>query len=177
MPPELRVTKLDAAKRQLETYIRLYFHEGDPVAMHSLAAAAFGIIKDINAQNGGDETLFEKMLEAIKPELRDEIRGKMVEAQNFFKHADRDPDETLLFYPESTEFMALDACSKYIELSGENPPLFQVFNGWMMITRTDMYMLSAEKLREVESAAAEFIPTGRLAYFRELLPRVMREGT
>jgi hypothetical protein len=33
---KVRVTKLDAAKKQLETAIMLYFHDGDPVSIHTL---------------------------------------------------------------------------------------------------------------------------------------------
>ena len=36
---KLHVTKLDAARRQLETAITLWFHDGDPVSIHTLAAA------------------------------------------------------------------------------------------------------------------------------------------
>ena len=35
---KITVTKLDAARRQLRTAIRLWFEEGDPVSIHTLAA-------------------------------------------------------------------------------------------------------------------------------------------
>jgi len=41
--PKLKISKLDAAKRQLETAIRLYFNEADPVSVHTLAGAAHTI--------------------------------------------------------------------------------------------------------------------------------------
>jgi hypothetical protein len=40
---KLKISKLDAAKRQLEVAIRLYFYFGDPVAIHTLTAAAYNI--------------------------------------------------------------------------------------------------------------------------------------
>jgi hypothetical protein len=40
----LRIGKLDAARRQLETAIILWFTDGDPVAIHTLAFAAYEII-------------------------------------------------------------------------------------------------------------------------------------
>jgi hypothetical protein len=39
-PDFLAVTKQSAARSQLETAIRLWFYEGDPVAIHTLAVAA-----------------------------------------------------------------------------------------------------------------------------------------
>ena len=50
---KLRLTKLDAARRQLETAVRLYFHEGDPVSTHTLAAAAYNVLRALNKRQGG----------------------------------------------------------------------------------------------------------------------------
>ena len=41
------VTKLEAASRQLDTAIRLFFSGGDAVSIHTLAAAAFNVFADI----------------------------------------------------------------------------------------------------------------------------------
>jgi hypothetical protein len=49
---EFKVSKLDAAKRQLETAIRLYFSDGDPVSIHTLTAAAYNILRDVTKQKG-----------------------------------------------------------------------------------------------------------------------------
>jgi hypothetical protein len=46
----LTISKLDAAKRQLETVIRLYFSNGDPVAIHTLTGAAHTVVRDIGAK-------------------------------------------------------------------------------------------------------------------------------
>ena len=71
MIKSLTISKLDAAKRQLETYIRLYFHSGDPVAMHTLTAAAFGIIRDLNEKRSGTPTLRDRVFENVKPEQKE----------------------------------------------------------------------------------------------------------
>lgn len=49
---EFKVSKLDAAKRQLGTAIRLYFSDGDPVSIHTLTAAAYNILRDVTKQKG-----------------------------------------------------------------------------------------------------------------------------
>jgi hypothetical protein len=36
----IRIGKLDAARRQLQAAIMLWFTEGDPVAIHTIASAA-----------------------------------------------------------------------------------------------------------------------------------------
>jgi len=72
--------------------------------------------------------------------------------------------------------MALGACSKYIELSGENLHLFHVFSGWMAIKRPGMYNFRDEERCGIKTSVAEFLPTGKLAYFKDLPPVAMREG-
>lgn len=42
--PKVPISKIDAAKRQLETAITLYFQNGDPVSIHTLAAAAYDVL-------------------------------------------------------------------------------------------------------------------------------------
>ena len=49
---EFKVSKLDAAKWQLETAIRLYFSDSDPVSIHTVTAAAYNILRDVTKQKG-----------------------------------------------------------------------------------------------------------------------------
>jgi hypothetical protein len=130
MDQELLISKLDAAKRQLETAIRLYFQSVDPVSIHTLTAAAYNIIRNINEKRGGNPMLTkEKILEYVKAEFQKMFRDKINEAENFFKHADRDHESTLTFNPCESEMLILDACSQYYKLTGEDLPLFAVFRG------------------------------------------------
>ncbi len=48
-PGAIKVTKADAGLGRLETAIDLYFHGGNPVAIHTLAAAA----EENGARDGG----------------------------------------------------------------------------------------------------------------------------
>lgn len=176
MEKSITISKLDAAKRQLEIFIRLYFNSGDPVAMHTLAAAAFGIIRDLNQKRGGSPTLHETIFENVKPEHHKLFREKLSEAQNFFKHADRDHEATLEFNPDSTEFVAMDACFKYTELTGELPPLFHIFRGWMMMTHQNIFTFPKEDRHQFERLATTFVPTGKAAYFNDMLSMVMKTG-
>ena len=91
MPLEIvTVRKLEAAKRQLQTAITLWFADADSVSVHTLACAAHQIIHDINADQKGTELLLDSVV--IKEEFRREYLNEIRKAMNFFKHADRDPD-------------------------------------------------------------------------------------
>ena len=57
--------------------------------------------------------------------------------QNFFKHADRDPDAELEFNPEFTEYMLLDAMVTYARITGEIPTLFNAFSTWFTLQRPE----------------------------------------
>lgn len=173
----LTISKLDAAKSQLETVIRMYFNSGDPVSMHTLAAAGYNVIRDINEKRGGKPMVVkDQIFEHVKPEHHKLLREKMNEAENFFKHADRDHDASLDFNPDSTEFLILDACDKYAELTGELPPMFQIYRSWIMITHQEIFTLPEDQLRILKDATRTFTAAGRASYFNKMLPLVMKNG-
>lgn len=67
----LKISKLDAAKRQLETVIRMYFNSGDPVSIHTLAAAGYNLIRDINSNRGGTSMIVKDCIsEHVKPDIK-----------------------------------------------------------------------------------------------------------
>ena len=51
----LHVTKLAAAKRQLQAAVRLFFLEEDELAIHTVASAAYGLLKDLKRDRGQSE--------------------------------------------------------------------------------------------------------------------------
>ena len=51
----LHVNKLAAAKRQLQAAIRMFFMREDELAVHTVAAAAYGLLKDIKSSRGMSE--------------------------------------------------------------------------------------------------------------------------
>ena len=81
-----KVTQIDAARRQLHTAILLWFEDGDLVSMHTLAAAAHGIIHDLNRAQKGPPLLFDSP--TIDPALKRQSVAILKEFENFCKHAD-----------------------------------------------------------------------------------------
>jgi hypothetical protein len=138
------LTKLDVARRQLETAVQLYFEESDEVSVHTLAAAAHGILDDISRRQSG-----RKMLTTgfgfVKPEHVEEWRRNLREAQNFFKHATSDPDAILAFNPELTEAFILDASATYEEMTKICPAAFTMFLCWYSLNHPNLIRLSEEQ--------------------------------
>ena len=177
MMKNITISKLDAAKRQLETVIRLYFFDGDPVSIHTLTSAAYNVIRDINAKRGGDPMLVkDKAIEFVKPEYRKEFRDSINKAENFFKHADRDHDQTLDFNPDQSQMLMFDAMSAYSALTGETPALFKVFQAWIVCSKPEMFDAPQHLKIWFDKVGPELASSGRPAFFNSLLPIVMRQG-
>jgi hypothetical protein len=175
MEKKITVSKLDAARRQLETAIQLYFVNGDPVSIHTLTAASYNILRDLNKKRGGSPLIIKELfLVMTKEEHRKEIRDLMNEAENFFKHADRDNESTLDFNPRVSEALIQEACSVYCEISGEYPPLFKLFQGWYMTNNQDLFLLTDENKKLIEELQPIAARLGRAGYFKNLLPVVMK---
>lgn len=135
----LSIPKIEAAGRQLATAAHLFMHDGDPVSVHTLTAAAYDIIRDVNKARGG-AGMFTKdlMLSFVPVEQHRAVRQKLNKAQNFFKHANRDPEGVLKFRPFATVLLLFDASIKYHELTGATPTSVKVFHYWLFITHPQL---------------------------------------
>jgi len=120
------IEKLDAACRQLNTAISLWFSNGDSVSIHTLACSAHQIVHDINQKQGGRDLVYDSLV--IKDEYRREVKKVLKQAYNFFKHADNDAYGTIEFKPYLTElFMMFTSIG--LEILGQQPdPIRSAFN-------------------------------------------------
>lgn len=85
-----KIKKIDAALSQVDTAIELWFRGWDSIAIHTLSSASHQIIHDIVEKRNGPDLLFNSLV--FKEESRKEVINAFKAPQNFFKHADRDPD-------------------------------------------------------------------------------------
>jgi hypothetical protein len=97
----IRVTKLNAAQRQLRTAIRLWFADGDPIATHTLVSAAHEIIHRLFRNAGHSDLFWDSSI--IKDERRADFARLMKAPAAFFKHAKHDPEMELNFHPGINE--------------------------------------------------------------------------
>lgn len=171
---ELLVTKLDAARRQLQTAVRLYFNYADPISIHALTEAAYEVLAAINRKRGGPKVLKELILDYVTPEYQKEVRDKLNEAKNFIKHAERDPDATLSFKPAQSDLLLLEAGEKYQVLTGELLPEITVFRMWFFLTSGKSFVLP-EPFAEQNKKAARLMEgdpalSSRVNFFAAMLP-------
>lgn len=164
----MHLSKLEAARRQLESAIRLFFVFGDPVSIHTLTSAARGLLRDLAKADGREAGLDAGLLASVRPEKLKEVRGLLSEAQNFFKHADTDPDAVLEFNPTTSEAFLWDACVLYSALTGHKLPLLVLFESWFALSHPDLLEPAAQAV--VSGLSAVPNPVNRTKFMQEMLP-------
>ena len=106
-----QVSKLEAARRQIDAAIRMLFNEEDNLAVHTLAWAAHCVVRDVAKATGKANLLsdfFERHLDSHYRELA-----------NFLKHADRDPNEAIVEFADDVPDMLLEMASTIFVGLGE----------------------------------------------------------
>lgn len=169
--PPILVTKLDAARRQLETAVGLYFRKADPISVHTLLSAAYQILSDINRREGKGLMLKDSVLRHVRPEARAGLKKQLKKAENFFKHADRDHANSLDFDPSETELFLFDACAKYRDLTGNWTPVLATFSSWFVV-RPGAGLAPDSKAALVKDLQRTFQNYGREKFFDEALPLI-----
>jgi len=122
------ITKLEAASRQLNVAISLFFTNGDPIAVHTLAVAASNIFSDVLDKKEGAQSWRERLRtehDLSKAGVRDVMHG----AWNFFKHGNRDPDGVLDFDERECEHLIFFATLECGELQSTSIQM-QTFQLW-----------------------------------------------
>ncbi len=104
----IKLTKFDAARRQLRTAIELWFSGGDPISIHALVYAAHEIIHRLYRRKGLSDLLFDTSLVQDK-NLRNKINKIIKEFSNWIKHAERDSelDEIKEFDPIANDLFLM----------------------------------------------------------------------
>lgn len=122
------VTKLEAAKRQLDTAIKLYFDNEDSLSVHTLAYASFKILFDLypSFHSDGFSAKIDELIQ--QPKLG---WSRFNRTANFLKHADRDPMDELGYHDaEHVEGTIGLAVCLYRRITGNFTPRMRGFDCW-----------------------------------------------
>jgi len=162
----LTVTKLDAARRQLNTAIELWFTDGDEVSIHTLAFAAHEIIHRAYRSKGLKDLLYDS--ESIKEEYRADINKALKQAAVFFKHANRDKLEevSISFTPEGTVLFILMSIIGLHRMGEALNDFEQAFSHWHQLHRPSWFA----------QPATNSIPVDVVEKLRSRSPREFFEG-
>lgn len=159
MRDEGTLSKIDVARRQLETAIRLFFNRDDPVSVFTLGANAWEVIDALCTVRGIDSMSKESREHIIleKDLKRDYINSPF---RNFFKHADRDPNGLLKGFDETQcDGVLFLASEDYIRMMKKSPVEFQVFQLWYLSVYVDK--VSGDALERILEATQTIFPNMR----------------
>jgi hypothetical protein len=107
------VSKELAAYSQLATAIWLWFNYGDPVSIHTLAAASQGILENL----AGKKHEFPHMRNWTKKFPR-RVQKILRDPQNCFKHGWTERNKSLRYDPYIGDLIISDACLLHQDLIG-----------------------------------------------------------
>ena len=122
------ITKTAAAQRQIDAAIRMMFSGEDSLAVHTVVAAALGIVRDLTKKRG-EVSRLEDSLNAFFHKWRPQLHkwegpseftrfvvGNLNRSANFLKHADRDHGNSLDEMKMETDTLLLVSCVAYNDL-------------------------------------------------------------
>jgi len=136
LSPIEQVTKLEAARRQLRTAIRLFFEEKDSVSIQTLAGAVETILADLLAHRGEPHPFRDS--DVIREERRAEFKQILNRPRNFFKHADSDPEETLEFRAAEVPYLLFECAHLYLKCTGRTLREGWAFLLWFGMNNPDV---------------------------------------
>ncbi|MBV8210127.1 MAG: hypothetical protein JO133_08705 [Burkholderiaceae bacterium] len=128
----IRLTKLDAARRQLDTALDLIFADRDPASIHTLVGAASTIISNLT-EKGGSNVSWDRFAQQANKLAPGEYFRIMRAPQNFLKHAESDPDAGWDLDPDHAlclAFWAVMNLGNFGELTMQE----SVFQLWFLAT-------------------------------------------
>ena len=124
---EIKITKMQAAQRQIDVAIWMLFRNDDPLAIHTVAMAGFRILRDLAKKRG-----LERIIDSIiRPGKETEFWRSFHSFSNFCKHADRDPNDILSgFQEDANESLLLIAATYYERLGCQMTKEMMVLAVW-----------------------------------------------
>lgn len=149
------ITKTDAAERQLNTAIRLFFENRDHLSSYTLAVASRevtdGVIETRRSElyqrelaRTGDPLKVllshrEEFELLIKPEFYKDFLARYHKWQNFLKHADEDPDaEIEPFKAKVLALVIMLAIKNYVLLTQHWTTEMATFFAWFVVAEPQL---------------------------------------
>jgi len=129
-----KITKVEGARRQLETAAQLFFDSGDSISIHTLVGAASGVLQDIATRRQLEPLLLDKLVRDLPDELRGEVRRALRSQQNFLKHADKDGEDSSFDFSKGiTPIMLFNAIADLERIDGDIPLVLRAFLAWFYV--------------------------------------------
>lgn len=162
----IKVNKFDAIQAQLDAAVELFFLSDNLIATHTLAAAAYNALRDIAKKQKEEHPFLKRgFLETFSDSERSRVISFLNGPENFFKHAEKDYDNTIDFDAELTEILLMDAMAYFRDKPHLQPKRYDVFRLWVGVIRKET--IPDENLRNfVEALALNMRAKGKGEFWR-----------
>ncbi len=152
-----KITKLEAAQRQLRTACRLFFTTEDSVSVHTLAWASHEIL-DHHPQSA------KSLLIDIANQSPESAKAhaELTEARNFFKHYHNKPSKTIHLIENLNEWLLIDCGQMYRGITGKSIKEVAAVNTWVSVRRNIAFLNNIpviENFQKLNLSKKEFLPT------------------
>lgn len=161
----LTVTKRSVAQSQLETAIQLWFLEGDPVSIHTLAVAAHDCFNALTKHITGKRSYMEEWLGSKSKGFQKQARV----AQNFLKHGYKELKGTLQLTTIHAEMLIMDAVTCYEAIGGKPTALMRLYSQRFLYEHPNLITEDALPVF-AKNAEVHQLDSTRSEFFHKLLP-------
>ena len=168
------ISKIEAARAQLDAAIELHFTSENFMAVHMLTAAAYNLLRDLAKHDGNDRPFLKsEWVNGLNEKEKRAALAFLNAPENFFKHANRDPNALLTeFNLELTEILLLDAIAYFKPLPvHERPKHYDTLLIWFGVPRVG---LSEAEKSFFELARAVLQSQGKKAFWGLVVEREKR---
>jgi hypothetical protein len=147
-------TKLQAAEAQINLAIRLLFQNEEPIGIHTLTMAGLGILKDLCKKKSAHA--YQELVDRIVEGKEGAFWSHVYRGANFFKHADRDPEDVFEGIDEiaANDFSLFFCCAFFRDLEPKVSVEMRTFSNWFFLLHPylykDDYSLKHTAMREWE---------------------------
>lgn len=172
---KIKVSKLDAARRQLDCALKLWVNDDDPVSIHTLAFAAFEIINDLNTKKGNKDVTLQGLTEILaKPEHLTEVMQRMKAPMTFFKHSNRDPHAILEFAPDINPYIFMFAINGLNELGEQLTDIQNTLLQWILIHYPHLFKKGQTAFPQLGDKEVEVVTAMRAVTKRQFFDNFIR---
>jgi hypothetical protein len=173
---------MDAAQHQLEAAIRLTFSGEHPAAIHSMADAAYRVLRDI-CEARGDIASYCRIEALVEPSHKRDFWAAINCSGDFFKHADRDSTAIHEMDEEETDFVIVFATRLYCHLGYTPTAEMNAFMIWfigchpeILLPVASAFLATAEPFRTISGELRLSSRSDRLTYGLRLLKQELQQA-
>ena len=127
-----KINKPEAARRQIDAAIRMFFNGEDPIAIYTLTMAGLQVLRDL-ASKQSENIVNHAINEVWDSEEKKVVFQKMRDFANFLKHAEKDPTGLHNeIEEEANDYILVHACLYYDSLGHQLTPEMFALVGWLV---------------------------------------------